>query len=73
MLRAIAGKFAWIAAVFLIPALALPMPLLAQAYGNLFLPALLLALRPGGDASRRRAAVSRASSYHSGCLSGGLG
>ena len=35
-------KVAWIAAVFLIPALALPMPLLAQAYGNLFLPALLL-------------------------------
>jgi hypothetical protein len=35
-------KVAWIAAVILIPALAIPMPLLAQAYGNLFLPALLL-------------------------------
>ncbi len=35
-------KVAWIAAVILIPALAIPMPLLAQAYGNLFVPALLL-------------------------------
>ena len=35
-------RVAWIAAVFLIPALALPMPVLAQAYGNLFVPALLL-------------------------------
>jgi hypothetical protein len=35
-------KVAWITAIFLIPALAIPMPLLAQAYGNLFLPALLL-------------------------------
>jgi alpha-1,2-mannosyltransferase len=35
-------KIAWIAAVFLIPALAIPVPLLAQAYGNLFVPALLL-------------------------------
>ena len=35
-------RLAWIATVFLIPALALPMPSLAQAYGNLFLPALLL-------------------------------
>ena len=35
-------KVAWITAVFLIPALAIPMPLLAQAYGNLFVPALLL-------------------------------
>ncbi len=40
-------KVAWIAAVFLIPALALPMPFLAQAYGNLFLPALLLLLGLG--------------------------
>ena len=31
-------KVAWITAVFLLPALALPMPVLAQAYGNLFLP-----------------------------------
>ncbi len=28
--------------MILIPALAIPMPLLAQAYGNLFVPALLL-------------------------------
>ena len=35
-------KIAWITAVILIPALAIPMPLLAQAYGNLFVPALLL-------------------------------
>ena len=35
-------RVAWITAVFLIPALALPMPQLAQAYGNLFIPALLL-------------------------------
>ncbi len=35
-------KIIWITAVFLIPALALPMPELAQAYGNLFLPSLLL-------------------------------
>jgi alpha-1,2-mannosyltransferase len=40
-------RVAWIAAVFLIPALALPMPVLAQAYGNLFLPALLLLLGLG--------------------------
>jgi hypothetical protein len=44
---------AWIAAVFLIPALALPMPVLAQAYGNLFLPALLLLF---GLGARLRAA-----------------
>jgi hypothetical protein len=35
-------KVAWIASVVLIPALAIPKPLLAQAYGNLFVPALLL-------------------------------
>jgi hypothetical protein len=40
-------RVAWIAVVFLIPALALPMPVLAQAYGNLFLPALLLLLGLG--------------------------
>jgi alpha-1,2-mannosyltransferase len=40
-------RVAWIAAVFLIPALALPMPVLAQAYGNLFMPALLLLLGLG--------------------------
>ncbi len=40
-------RVGWIAAVFLIPALALPMPVLAQAYGNLFVPALLLLLGLG--------------------------
>jgi hypothetical protein len=35
-------KIAWMTAVFLIPALAIPLPVYAQAYGNLFLPALLL-------------------------------
>ena len=35
-------KVAWVTAVILIPALAIPMPLLAQAYGNLIVPALLL-------------------------------
>jgi hypothetical protein len=40
-------KVGWITLVFLIPALAIPMPLFAQAYGNLFLPALLLVLGLG--------------------------
>ena len=35
-------KVAWLAAVLLIPALAIPMPQVAQACGNLFVPALLL-------------------------------
>jgi hypothetical protein len=35
-------KLAWIISVILIPAMAIPMPLSAQAYGNLFVPALLL-------------------------------
>ena len=37
-------ELAWIAAVFLIPALAVVAPLYAQAYGNLFVPALLLVI-----------------------------
>jgi alpha-1,2-mannosyltransferase len=37
-------KVAWISAVLLIPALAIPFPQGAQAYGNLFVPALLLLL-----------------------------
>jgi alpha-1,2-mannosyltransferase len=40
-------KIAWIVTVVLIPALAIPMPLVAQAYGNLFLPALLLVIGLG--------------------------
>ncbi len=35
-------KVAWLAAVLLIPALAIPMPQVAQACGNLFVPAMLL-------------------------------
>ena len=52
-LRAIGSRVAWIATVFLIPALALPMPSLAQAYGNLFLPALLLLFGLGLMLARR--------------------
>jgi len=40
-------KFVWIITVIFIPALAIPMPLLAQAYGNLFVPALVLLLGLG--------------------------
>ena len=40
-------KVTWITAVILIPALAIPMPLLAHAYGNLFVPALLLVIGLG--------------------------
>ncbi len=53
-------KVAWITAVILIPALAIPMPLLAQAYGNLFVPALLLVLGLGTmlySAGRRSAGL----------------
>jgi hypothetical protein len=35
-------KVAWMIAVLAIPALAIPFPQVAQAYGNLFVPALLL-------------------------------
>ena len=40
-------EIAWIASVFLIPGLAIVMPLYAQAYGNLFAPALLLVIGLG--------------------------
>jgi hypothetical protein len=40
-------KIAWIGAVLLIPAFAIPFPQMAQAYGNLFVPALLLVLGLG--------------------------
>ncbi len=40
-------KVAWIAAVLLIPASAIRFPHVAQAYGNLFVPALLLVLGLG--------------------------
>ncbi len=40
-------ELAWIAAVFLIPSLAVVMPLYAQAYGNLFVPALLMVIGLG--------------------------
>ncbi len=50
-------KVAWLAAVLLIPALAIPMPQVAQACGNLFVPALLLFFGLGAmlrAADRRR-------------------
>ena len=40
-------EIAWIASVFLIPSVAIVMPLYAQAYGNLFIPALLLVVGLG--------------------------
>jgi alpha-1,2-mannosyltransferase len=49
-------KIAWITAVFLIPALAIPLPLYAQAYGNLFLPALLLLFGLGAMLHRAKSA-----------------
>ncbi len=64
------SKVAWIAAVFLIPALALPMPVLAQAYGNLFVPALLLLfglgviLRAAGRPGRDQASGDQAGLPH---------
>jgi hypothetical protein len=63
-------KVAWITAVILIPATAIPFPMLAQAYGNLFVPALLLLfglgamLRAAGSAGERERPVSSASSVH---------
>ena len=55
-------KVAWITAVVLIPASAVAMPLLAQAYGNLFLPASLLVFGLGAmlySAGRRNVMVQR--------------
>jgi len=40
-------EIAWSASIFLIPGLAIVMPLYAQAYGNLFVPALLLVIGLG--------------------------
>ena len=40
-------EIAWIASILLIPGLAIVMPLYAQAYGNLFVPALLLVIGLG--------------------------
>jgi hypothetical protein len=40
-------KLTWIVTILLIPATAIPMPQIAQAYGNLFVPALLLILGLG--------------------------
>jgi hypothetical protein len=41
-------EIAWITSILLIPGLAVFMPLYAQAYGNLFVPALLLVFGLGG-------------------------
>jgi hypothetical protein len=72
-------KVGWITAVVLVPALAVPMPLLAQAYGNLILPALLLVVGLGAmlhSAGRRNpgediAASASDSVWH--CLFSGFG
>ena len=40
-------EIAWIVSILLIPGLAIVMPLYAQAYGNLFVPALLLVIGLG--------------------------
>jgi hypothetical protein len=40
-------EIAWISSIFFIPALAVFMPLYAQACGNLFMPALLLVVGLG--------------------------
>lgn len=53
-------KRGWIAAVLLIPALAVPMPKLAQAYGNLFMPAVLLLVGLGLVLRARWKAASEA-------------
>jgi hypothetical protein len=55
-------KIGWIAAVILIPALALPFPMLAQAYGNLFAPALLLLFGLGAMLHQARGAPSELTS-----------
>jgi hypothetical protein len=50
-------KVIWLSAVLLIPAFAIPFPQVAQAYGNLFVPALFLVLGLGAmlfAADRRR-------------------
>jgi len=60
-------KVAWITTVLLIPALAVPMPLLAQAYGNLFLPALFLVFGLGAmlhSSGRHNPAQDEASPAH---------
>ena len=60
-------KVAWLAAVLLIPALAIPMPQVAQACGNLFVPALLLVFGLGAmlkAAGRRRPEQAETSPVH---------
>jgi hypothetical protein len=59
-------KVAWLAAVLLIPALAIPMPQLAQACGNLFIPAVLLVFGLGAmlRAAGRRSEPAAVPSPH---------
>jgi hypothetical protein len=57
-------ELTWIAAVFLIPSLAVVMPLYAQAYGNLFVPALLLVIGLGLKLRAMRQEIGTASRPH---------
>ncbi len=66
-------KVAWIGAVLLIPALAIPMPLLAQAYGNLFVPALFLVLGLGFILASSRTGASRQTAPVWHCVFPGFG
>jgi alpha-1,2-mannosyltransferase len=66
-------KVAWVSAVLLIPALAIPMPLLAQAYGNLFVPALLLVLGLGVILLSSRTGASRQTTPVWHCVFPGFG
>jgi len=52
-------EIVWIVSIYLIPGLAIVMPLYAQAYGNLFVPALLLVIGLGMklNAMNREAAM----------------
>jgi alpha-1,2-mannosyltransferase len=66
-------KVAWVGAVLLIPALAIPMPLLAQAYGNLFVPALLLVVGLGFILGSSRTGVIRRTAPVWHCVFPGFG
>ena len=62
-------KIAWITAVVLIPALAIPFPQGAQAYGNLFVPALLLLVGLGLELRALGRIATKGPSIHDGTAS----